>query len=1100
MGRRRNDAPGYGSSGLPQSSGPRKRAENILTEKGVASISPADAERLVQELQMHQIELEMQNEELKRAQTEIAESREKYVGLYDFAPVGYFSFDRKGVIAEANLTGASLVGVERTRLIGRPFSLFVSPQYRDIFFTHCRKAHQTAQLERCELLIQRKGRSPVPVLMESVIGAGTTGNATIRSAVTDIAERKQMEEALRESEANFRSLVENSAMGIFIVQEEGFVYINPVFTEDTGYTLKDLSSLKFWDIISPEMRETVKANGMARQQLGKAVPAHYELKITTKSGAEKLARVGVTLIEFKKKPAILGSVTDLTRRQRAEEALRESEAKYRSLFENTLDGVLLTVPETGEIVAANPAACSMLGMTEKETCKAGRAGIVVQDAALAKGLEELSKQGKWRGELTFRRKDGSAFPVGVSTAFFTGFHGTTMSSMTFRDIAERKRMEEERRKSRNELELRVEERTSELTEAHSALKKSEERYKDLYDQASDMIFTTNLEGRVTSANAKATEFFSPGGGALVGTAPLRRFLTPESFARAVVLIRRAVAEGSDLADEQPWEFEARTADRAIAVLEVKARLIRENGVVAGFQGIARDITQRKNLEEERAKLSSAVERAGEGVFMLSLDKDYSYVNNAFCNIYGYTQEEFVGKSTSITRSDRDPQSLHDAIWTQLEAGNTWSGRQTRKRKDGSLVETETTIAPIRDSSGAIIHYVGVERDIGPQIQLEERLRQAQKMEAIGTLAGGVAHDFNNMLAVILGNAELALDDLQVSDGPGRNIEQIIKASKRARDLVKQILTFSKKSERGKKPTQLVPLMQETYKLLRGTLPSTIRMHLENQTKSATALADPSQVQEVLMNLAANAAHAMRENGGVLTIGIATVAFNANDPRPEPDMSAETYVKLTVQDTGTGMTEEVRRRVFEPFFTTKELGTGMGLAVAYGIVKGHGGAITVESKPGEGSTFTVFLPLAETQAVGERKDESDIPGGKERILLVDDEPGVIETTGLALKRLGYQVTTAKSGSEALKTFRKDPRGFDLIITDQTMPGLTGIDLAKKVLKVRKDLPVILFTGYSETVSPETANDAGVSEFVMKPIAKREVAETIRRVLDDASRKP
>ena len=310
------------------------------------------------------------------------------------------------------------------------------------------------------------------------------------------------------------------------------------------------------------------------------------------------------------------------------------------------------------------------------------------------------------------------------------------------------------------------------------------------------------------------------------------------------------------------------------------------------------------------------------------------------------------------------------------------------------------------------------------------------MEAIGTLAGGIAHDFNNMLAIILGNAEIALDDLQGGDGPGRNIEHIIKASKRARDLVRQILAFGRKNEGAKQPLQLAPLMQETYKLLRGVLPSTVRMHLDIRTESATVLADPSQVQEVLMNLATNAAHAMRDNGGILTIGLSTVAFNQNDPRPDPDMSPGTYVKLSVQDTGTGMTEEVRRRIFEPFFTTKELGTGMGLAVVYGIVKGHGGAVTTESKMGEGSTFTIFLSPTEARAIDERIETGDIPGGKERILLVDDDPAVTEMTAVMLRRLGYQLTTAESGGEAWDIFAGAPGSFDLVITDQTMPDLTG----------------------------------------------------------------
>jgi signal transduction histidine kinase/ActR/RegA family two-component response regulator len=384
-------------------------------------------------------------------------------------------------------------------------------------------------------------------------------------------------------------------------------------------------------------------------------------------------------------------------------------------------------------------------------------------------------------------------------------------------------------------------------------------------------------------------------------------------------------------------------------------------------------------------------------------------------------------------------------------------------------------------------------------KLEDRLRQAQKMEAVGTLAGGIAHDFNNMLAVIIGNAELALEDLQQDEPPARNVQQIVRASKRATDLVKQILAFSRKTESGRSPFRLTPLVKETFRLLRGTLPSTIRMDLNITTERDSVVADPSQMQQVLMNLATNAAHAMRDGGGALTVDLGDVDVR-NDTLPDADMQPGAYVKLTVRDTGTGIETDILDRIFEPFFTTKEAGqgTGMGLAVAYGIVKSHRGAITVETTPGKGSTFNVFLPYETVEVEEQRGEGRDVPRGTEHILLVDDEPEVVQATANTLERLGYRVTGVKSGTEAWEVFEKQREAFDLVITDQTMPDLTGIELAKRMLKVRRDVPIILFTGYSESVSPETAREAGIREFVMKPIAKRDVARTVRRVLDGKDR--
>jgi PAS domain S-box-containing protein len=401
----------------------------------------------------------------------------------------------------------------------------------------------------------------------------------------------------------------------------------------------------------------------------------------------------------------------------------------------------------------------------------------------------------------------------------------------------------------------------------------------------------------------------------------------------------------------------------------------------------------------------------------------------------------------------------------------------------------------------VVHDItALKRAEEERARLEEQLRQAQKMEAVGRLAGGIAHDFNNMLAVVIGNAELALDDVKGATGTEQHLDQIVKASKRARDLVKQILAFSRRTESGKNAVNLAPLVRNMYELLRGTLPATIVMELDIRTDQDAVLADPSQIEQIVMNLATNGAYAMREKGGLLKIGLSLVHVSEKGPKPDPHMAPGVYVKLSVQDTGTGMTEKVRRRVFEPFFTTKEMGvgTGMGLAVAYGIAKSHDGAITFETEVGRGSTFNVFLPHTRARVVHKREDESTMPGGTERILLVDDEPSIVNATSQTLRRLGYRVTSAGSGSEALHIFMEDPRLFDMVITDQTMPDLTGIDLAKRMLERRERLPVILITGYSETVSAEQAKEAGITEFVMKPVVRREIAQAIRRVLDAETR--
>ncbi len=386
------------------------------------------------------------------------------------------------------------------------------------------------------------------------------------------------------------------------------------------------------------------------------------------------------------------------------------------------------------------------------------------------------------------------------------------------------------------------------------------------------------------------------------------------------------------------------------------------------------------------------------------------------------------------------------------------------------------------------------KEIEEHRKAEELLRQAQKMEAVGTLAGGIAHDFNNMLTVIIGNAELALDEVD-EEGARRNLRQILKASRRSRDLVKQILTFSRKSGGQDKPVKMAPLLKETYEMLRASLPRTIRMDLDIRTKSDTVVADPSLVQQVVLNLAGNAAYAMREAGGVLTIGLSSITLGSHSLTDE-GMKPGGYLKLTVKDTGSGIAPDVQRRMFEPFFTTKELGhgTGMGLSVVYGIVKGYHGLIEVKSAVDKGSKFTVLLPQAEaSSAIEEEQEEASSCSGKEHILFVDDEPAIVEMTKTMLERSGYHVTAVTDASEALKVFTANPGSFDLIITDQTMPDMTGIVLAEEVLAMDPDMPVIICTGYSETVSPEKAKEIGIREFETKPVTRDEMDRAIRRVL-------
>lgn len=381
------------------------------------------------------------------------------------------------------------------------------------------------------------------------------------------------------------------------------------------------------------------------------------------------------------------------------------------------------------------------------------------------------------------------------------------------------------------------------------------------------------------------------------------------------------------------------------------------------------------------------------------------------------------------------------------------------------------------------------------LSTQKQLFQIQKMEIMGTLAGGIAHDFNNILTPILGFTELALSDFSEGSKTYENMSQVLKAGKRARDMVRHILTFSRQTEEEQRPIQLDPIINEVFKLLRATLPTTIEIRQNIAPETGVVVADPTQIHQVMMNLCTNAEHAMPK-GGLLEISMVNVDLNEEFCAQHEGLTAGTHVRLSVMDTGCGMNRETLERIFDPFFTTKDpgKGTGMGLSVVYGIVKSHRGNITAYSEPGIGTTFHIYLPVVESISEARPETAEPVRGGTESLLFVDDEATVAEIGSETLKRLGYRVTTRTSGIEALELFRVKPGEFDLIITDYTMPNMTGADLAVEILRIRPDIPVILCTGFSQAITKEKARALGIKEFVMKPIVGIELGKIVRQVLD------
>jgi PAS domain S-box-containing protein len=482
-----------------------------------------------------------------------------------------------------------------------------------------------------------------------------------------------------------------------------------------------------------------------------------------------------------------------------------------------------------------------------------------------------------------------------------------------------------------------------------------------------------------------------------------------------------------------------------------------------------------------------------------------FFNNYAQKFFGYREEEIIGKNVVGTIVPPKDSSGFDlaAMIKDISANpeRYVSNENQNVRRNGEQVRVTWMNKVIYDEEDRIREILAVGIDVTEKWKLEKRLAQAQKMEAIGTLAGGIAHDFNNILSAIIGYAELSLIDTPKDDPIQNNLKQVLQAGGRAKELVRQILTFSRQRENDLHPIKVNLIVNEAVKLLRASLPSTIQIRHKIES-NLTVRSDATNIHQILMNLCTNSSYAMQENGGILEINLSDVNLNSNFAGQHPGVKPGKFIKLTVSDTGCGMSPEVSGRIFDPFFTTKKVGqgTGMGLSVVHGIVKSHGGAITVKSSPGQGTIFSIFLPAAEAVSITPEDSVQLMVTGTEHILFVDDEDFQADLGKRLLARLGYRVTARTDSREALGLFSQKPDDFDLVITDMTMPAMTGDVLAAKIISIRPDIPVIVCTGYSEKIDREFIKKIGIKELAMKPLAMKDLAEMIRRVLDEKIDRP
>jgi PAS domain S-box-containing protein len=818
-----------------------------------------------------------------------------------------------------------------------------------------------------------------------------------------------------------------------------------------------LSILFFW-LFSDSIVKPLKILVRSVKKIGRGDYGHLVESVSSSDEIGELATAFNNMsIDIKKKEF---------ERNRSEEALKQSEKRFRTIFDNAGDAIVIHDFDGG-FIDVNRELYERLGYSKEELMQLTLMDIDTPKNAdlVSERIEELLRQGSCSFLTYHVRRDGTTIPSEVSSRIIE-LSGKQVVLSIARDISKRKR-------------------------AEKALKKSEEKYRSIFENAVEGFFQSIPEGRFISVNpafAKMLGYASPEELiSCISDIAEQYYVNTEDRLRYRQLLEK---DGS----VKHFEFKVRCKDGSQIWVSNSTRAIYDpSGKLDRYEGNVNNITLRKlaeeALKENEEKYRSMMEAMKDAVYICSPDFRVEYMNPAMIKRIGRDATgEYCFKSLHDL-DERCPGCRHNIV--QL---NMFCESDIVSPKDNRFYHVSHS--PIVHEDGSISKMT-VYRDTTDFKKMETQLQQAQKMEAIGTLAGGIAHDFNNILFPISGYTEMLLLDAPIDSSLYHSLREILAGTKRAWELVTQILTFSRQKEHELKPLKVVVVVKEALKLIRSSLPTTIEIRQNVNKDCGLVMADPTQIHQVVMNLCTNAYHAMELTGGKLAITLKEVELSAEDLK-DPAMIPGPYVCLTVADAGPGMKQSIIDRIFDPYFTTKEegKGTGLGLAVVHGIVKSHGGQINVNSDPGKGTEFIIYLPVIQTQAeTAEEKAPLPIEKGNESVLLVDDREEIVSLAKSMLYKLGYHVTARTSSIEALEAFRANPYNFDFVITDLTMPNMTGDKLAQKLMAIRPDIPIILCTGFSEKMSDKKAEDLGFKGFLMKPIVMNDLAKTIREVLEE-----